>query len=125
MRHFEETLRLTRIAELLNKARVKADFERKVIADLPQQVDAKVREVIDWLVASELRQWQGASARLEERNAEHAERIVGAIGSYDQDRQRLLETVGRAAQRSLETCRRARGRRSASSATRCSSCASG
>jgi len=103
MRHFEETLRLTRIPELLNRARVKADFERKVIADLPQQVEAKVREIIDWLVASELRQWQGASALLEERKAEHAERIVGRIGSFDQDRQRLLETVGRAAQRSLET----------------------
>jgi len=103
MRHFEETLRLTRIPELLNKARVKADFERKVIADLPQQVEAKVREVIDWLVAAELRQWQGASALLEERKAEHADRIVGRIGSFDQDRQRLLETVGRAAQRSLET----------------------
>lgn len=103
MQHFEETLRLTRVVELLNKARVKAEFERKVIADLPQQVEAKVREIIDWLVASELRQWQGASARLEERKAEHADRIVGAIGSFDQDRQRLLETVGRAAQRSLES----------------------
>ena len=103
MQHFEETLRLTRVMELINKARVKAEFERKVIADLPQQVEAKVREVIDWLVASELRQWQGANARLEERKAEHADRIVGQIGSFDQDRQRLLETVGRAAQRSLET----------------------
>jgi small GTP-binding protein len=102
MLHFEETLRLTRLPELLNKARVKAEFERKVVADLPQKVEAKVREIIDWLVASELRQWQGVSALLEERKHEHADRIVGAIGSFDQDRQRLLETVGRAAQRSLE-----------------------
>jgi len=102
MLHFEETLRLTRLPELLNKARVKAEFERKVVADLPQQVEAKVREIIDWLVASELRQWQGVSALLDDRKHQHADRIVGAIGSFDQDRQRLLETVGRAAQRSLE-----------------------
>lgn len=103
MAHFEETLRLTRLPELLNKARVKAEFERRVIADLPQAVETKVREVIDWLVASELRQWQGASALLEERKEQHADRIAGAIGSFDQDRQRLLDTVGRAAQRSLES----------------------
>ena len=103
IRHFDETLQLTRVFELLNKAKVKADFERKVIADLPQQIDAKVHEVIDWLVASELRQWQGVNEHLERRKAEHADRIVGSIGSFDQDRQRLLDTVGRAAQRSLET----------------------
>ena len=103
MQHFEETLRLTRLPELLNKARVKADFERKVVADLPQKVDVKVREIIDWLVAAELRQWQGINALLERRRQVHADRIVGALGTFDQDRQRLLATVGRAAQRSLES----------------------
>ncbi len=100
--HFQETLRLVRLPELLNKARVKAEFERRVIADLPRQVEVKVHQIIDWLVASELRQWQGASALLEERRQLHADRMAGGIGSFDQDRQRLLETVGRAAQRSLE-----------------------
>jgi small GTP-binding protein len=102
MEYFDDTLRLQRIPDLLNKARLKADFERKVIADMPQAVDAKVQEVIDWLVASELRQWRGVSERLEERRSHHADRVLGRVGTFDQDRQRLLDTVGRAAQRSLE-----------------------
>src|SRR5690606_5034427 len=84
-------------------SRLQQEFARKVIADMPQRVEAKVQEVIDWLVASELRQWRGVSERLEERRAQHADRLIGRVGSFDQDRQRLLDTVGRAAQRTLET----------------------
>ena len=102
MEYFDETLRLQRIPDLLNKARIQAEFERKVIADMPQRIDAKVGEVIDWLVALEQRQWSGVSTRLEERRGVHADRIVGRVGSFDQDRRRLLDTVGRAAQRTLE-----------------------
>jgi small GTP-binding protein len=103
MRWFDDTLRILRMPDLLNRARVKAEFERLVIADLPQRLDAKVDEVIDWLVASEQRQWRGAVERLQSRATHHADRIVGGIGTFDQDRRRLLDHVGRAAQRSLET----------------------
>jgi small GTP-binding protein len=103
MRWFDETLRISRVVDLLNRARVKAEFERHVIADLPQRIEAKVAEIIDWLVAAEQRQWQGASERLESRRTHHADRIVGGIGSFDQDRRKLLDNVGRVAQRSLET----------------------
>jgi small GTP-binding protein len=102
MEYFDDTLRLQRLPDLLNKARIQADFERKVIADMPQRIDAKVGEIIDWLVALEQRQWRGTSERLEERRGQHADRIVGRVGSFDQDRKRLLDTVGRAAQRTLE-----------------------
>jgi small GTP-binding protein len=98
---FDEHLRLTRLPELLSKPRVQAAFERRVIADLPQQIEARVQAVIDWVIGAEQRQWQGIAARLEERKREHAERIVGNVGSFDQDRRRLLESVGRAAQRAL------------------------
>lgn len=100
---FAEHLRLARVFDLLDKERTRAAFERKVIADLPSELDQKVQELIDWLIESELRQWQAASARLEERRRHHAERIVGAMGAFDLDRQRRLDTVGRSAQRSLET----------------------
>ena len=99
---FDETFRLARAIDLLNKARIKAEFERRVIADLPREIERKVDEVIDWLVAAELRQWRAATEHLEGRRALHAERLVGEIGSFDADRRKLLETVGRAAQRTIE-----------------------
>jgi len=99
---FDETFRLARAVDLLNKSRVKAEFERRVIADLPRDIERKVDEIIDWLVAAELRQWRAATEHLESRRALHAERMVGEIGTFDTDRRQLLETVGRTAQRTVE-----------------------
>ncbi|MFQ5350233.1 MAG: dynamin family protein [Thermoanaerobaculia bacterium] len=99
---FDETFRLARAVDLLNKPRVEAEFDRRVIADLPRDIERKVDEIIDWLVAAELRQWRAATEHLEGRRALHAERLVGEIGSFDTDRRQLLETVGRAAQRTIE-----------------------
>jgi hypothetical protein len=101
---FDETMRLARVIDLMNKSKMKADFERTVVADLPQRIDKRVSEIIDWLVSSELRQWQAVTEHLALRRQQHADRIVGQVGrSFDFDRIRLLDSVGRAAQRSVET----------------------
>lgn len=105
---FDETMRLGRVFDLLNKARIKAEFERLVVGEAPQTIERRVSEVIDWLVASDLRQWQAVHEHLMRRRQVHADRIVGQVGrSFDHDRTRLLDTVGRAAQRSVETYDRA------------------
>lgn len=99
---FDETMRIGRVFDLLNKARMKAEFEREVVADVPQAIDRKVHEIIDWMVGADLRQWQAVSEHLAARRARHADRIVGQVGrSFDQDRTRLLESVGRAAQQTV------------------------
>jgi hypothetical protein len=55
-------------------------------------------------VSSDLRQWQAVMDHLARRQAEHADRIVGQVGgSFDYDRSRLLDTVGRAAQEAVES----------------------
>ncbi len=62
-------------------------------------------ELIDWLVDSDLRQWQAVTEHLAERRREHQSRIVGdiGIGSFHYDRERLMEVVGREARRVIET----------------------
>ena len=103
-------MRLARVVDLINKSKMKADFERNVVADLPQRIERRVTEIIDWLVSSELRQWQAVTEHLALRRQQHADRIVGQVGrSFDFDRTRLLDSVGRAAQRSVETFDRERG----------------
>jgi small GTP-binding protein len=103
---FEETLRLGRVFDLVNKAKVKADFERTVVRDLPQVVEKRVEGVIDWMVESELGQWQAVMDHIEKRRASREtgeERMVGRLpGTFAQDRKRLLETVGAAARRAIE-----------------------
>ena len=107
MEYFDETLRLARAFDLMNKARTKADFERQVIGDAPQKIEKKVDEIIDWMVEAELRQWKGVSDSLAKRRLEHDSRLVGEMGSFEYDRQKLLETVGRAAQEAVDGYSRA------------------
>ena len=103
MAFFDDTMRIGRVIDLINKSKMKGDFERVVVADTPQLIERRVSEVIDWLVSSDLRQWQAVMEHISKRKNEHADRIVGRVGgSFDYDRTRLLDSVGRSAQRSIE-----------------------
>ena len=104
-RFFEDTLRLGRFADLLNRARVQKEFEDKVVADAPAQIERRVTELIDWLVDQDFRQWQAVTQKLSERHREHASRVLGApeVGSFHNDRSRLMDSVGREAQRVVDT----------------------
>lgn len=102
---FDETFRLGRIFDLLSKARIQQDFEHIVVADVPQRIERKVNELIDWLVNANLHQWQAVTEHLAERRRQHQSRIVGdaAIGSFHYDRERLMDAVGLEARRVVDT----------------------
>jgi small GTP-binding protein len=101
---FDSTLRLGRVFDLVNQARLKREFEKTVVADLPRVVERRVEEVIEWMVASDMRQWQAVMERLERRRLHHADRMVGRVaGAFEHDRERLLEAARREAQRAVET----------------------
>jgi small GTP-binding protein len=108
--YFDETFRLARVFDLLSKERIQREFELKVVADVPQRIEQKVNELIDWLVDSDLRQWQAVNEHLADRRRQHQDRIVGdpGVGSFHYDRERLLEGVGRESLRVVETYDRAR-----------------
>jgi hypothetical protein len=101
---FDETFRLGRVFDLLSKPRIQQEFERQVVADLPRQVEEKVTRLIDWLVESELRQWQAIHQHLSGRRREQSGRIVGDLGPgrYSYDRDRLVEAVAREARRVVD-----------------------
>ena len=103
--YFDETLRLPRVLDLLNKTRIQKEFEQRVVADVPQRIETKVNEMIDWLVEANLRQWQAVMDHLADRRRQHQERIIGdaAGGSFHYDREKLIEGVGREAQRVVDT----------------------
>jgi GTPase Era involved in 16S rRNA processing len=99
--YFDETFRLARILDLLNKDRIQEEYSRKVIADVPRQINEKVDELVDWLVESDLRQWQAIAEHLAERRQQYKERLIGdlGIGSFHYDRERLIESTDRETQR--------------------------
>jgi small GTP-binding protein len=98
---FDETFRLARVFDLFSKTRIQQNFERQVVADVPLRIERKVHELIDWLVDSDLRQWQAIHKHLVERRQEHKDRIIGEMGmeNFRYDRNRLLEDLGREARR--------------------------
>jgi hypothetical protein len=101
---FEDTFRLARVLDLLNKSRIQQEFEHTVISDVPQRIERKVNEVIDWLVESNLRQWQAVNEHLAERRREHQSRILGDnIGTFQYDRERLIESVLQSSRRVVDT----------------------
>jgi small GTP-binding protein len=103
--YFEDTLRIGRVMDLLNRARIQKEFEDRVVADAPRHIDRRVTELIDWLIDQDFRQWQAVTSRLADRTREHGARVLGApgVGTFHQDRARLIDSVGREAQRVVDT----------------------
>ena len=110
--YFDETMRIGRVMDLLNRSRMQQGFEQQVIADAPQQIERKVGELVDWLVAADLKQWQAVTSHLSERRRQYRGRIVGEDDSggarFHYDRTRLIEAVGREAQRVVDSYDRRR-----------------
>ena len=112
--YFDDTMRIGRVFDLLNRSRVQEGFERQVVADAPQQIEKRVNEIVDWLVDSDYRQWQRVVRHLADRRREFRERIVGDAGDeadarpFHEERRRLVDAVGSAAQRVVETYDRRR-----------------
>jgi small GTP-binding protein len=105
---FDDTLRLTRVTRLFDRERLRTEFESEVVGDAPQQIEAKVEAIIDWLVESDLNQWQAVVQHVNRRRSHHQERVVGEVGGrFEYDRSRLLETVGKAARDGLDSYDRA------------------
>src|SRR5688572_16188569 len=103
--YFEDTLRLGRLMDLLNRARIQKEFEDRVVADAPRQIDRRVSELIDWLIDQDFRQWQAVTSAMSDRAKTTGSRVLGApdVGTFHSDRSRLIDAVGREAQRVVET----------------------
>ena len=103
--YFEDTLRLGRVMDLLNRARVQKEFEERVVADAPRQIERRVSELIDWLIDQDFRQWQAVTTALADRARDRGSRVLGApgVGTFHADRARLIDAVGSEAQRVVDT----------------------
>jgi small GTP-binding protein len=111
---FDDTMRIGRVMDLLNRSRVQEGFERQVVADAPQQIEKRVNDLIDWLVDADYRQWQRITSHLADRRRAFRDRIVGQQQDdeesrpFHDERRRMVDTVGRAAQTVVDTYDRRR-----------------
>lgn len=101
---FDTTIRLTRIQDLMRGDKVRADFEQRVLADVPQQIEDQVQRLIDWLVQKDLQEWQRVMTYVQRRRALHTEHIVGeGIEPREMRRRELIDTMGKTVQRIVDT----------------------
>ena len=101
---FDDTMRIGRVMDLLNRSRVQEAFERQVVADAPQQIERKVGELIDWMIDADLRHWQGITAHLAKRRQQYAGQLIDNPDTerFHFDRRRMIDSVGREAQRVVD-----------------------
>jgi len=103
-RFFDETMRLGRIMDLVNGSRLSAEFTRVVVADTSRDIERHVNEMIDWMVDKDFRQWRATTDFLNRRWQQHADQIVGQLGTdFEMSRQSLIERIGSTAQRIIES----------------------
>lgn len=102
--YFDEIFKITKIFALLNKDEIQRGFEQRVVADVPQRIESKVTEIIDWLVESDLRQWRDISEYLAERRRHHQASLIGdsANAGFQYERERLFESMNNSARRVVD-----------------------
>lgn len=101
---FDTTMRLTNIQELVRGDRVRAEFEKRVLADVPQQIEDHVHRLIDWLVQKDLQEWQRVMSYVQRRRALHTEQIVGeGLEPREVRRRELIDTMGKTVQLIVDT----------------------
>ena len=101
---FDNTFRLNRVLDLLNKERIKNEFNKNVVKNLSKDIDEKVSSSIDWLVEEDLKQWQIVTQKINQRGAKHQDRILSDPNSQqiNLERQKIIGNINREAQRVVE-----------------------
>jgi small GTP-binding protein len=96
---FDSTMRLTNVQNLIRGDKVRAIFEKQVLADVPHQIEEQVQRLIDWLVQKDLHEWQQVMSYLQRRRAQNLDHLVGeGIGPREARRRELIDTVGKSVQ---------------------------
>jgi len=104
---FDSTLRLTNVQNLMRGDKVRVEFEKRVLADVPQQIEDQVQRLIDWLVGKDLHEWGQVMSYLQRRRAQNLDKLVGeSAGPRETHRRELIDTVGRSVQTIVESYNR-------------------
>ncbi len=107
----DDRLRLGRIPDLLRSKQLEQDFQDEVVADTPRQIEDRVNELVDWMVQQDLRQWTAVADHLGKRRDANLSRVVGDTpreGTLAWDRQRLIDSIGRATRQAVQSYDQAR-----------------
>jgi len=101
---FENTFRIARIMDLINKDKIQSEFNAQVVKGLPAEIDSKVSGLIEWLVDEDLKQWQSITNKIDQRILKYKDRIFDdpETRQIKFERFKIIEAVKRESQRIVE-----------------------
>lgn len=102
MQFFDDTIRVSNLFNLARRQQEISDaFAHDIVADVPQQIEARLQGLIDWMVEKNLRMWQGVIDYLRrERAVQQRSGLIGEIGgTFEYNRNALIESVAREAEK--------------------------
>jgi len=96
-RFFDDTLRLSRVLDLIRADKIRQQFEETVVGDSAGRIDAMVRDLTDWLTDQEQKFRQYMLEYMDRRRKDSSirdEQMVGSINrQFDFSRNTLLRAV--------------------------------
>jgi small GTP-binding protein len=101
---FENTFRIARIMDLINKDKVQSEYNSQVVMGLSKEIDNKVSGLIEWLVDEDLKQWQTITQKIDQRILKYQDRIFDdpETRQIKFERFKIIEAVKRESQRIVE-----------------------
>ena len=91
--YLDNTMKLTRIFDLAKPDKIKAEFQAEVQADVAEEIDGKVRSLIDWLVDKDLNVWYQVAGALERRQAQSQRAMPTSASPQTERRRQLIDSV--------------------------------
>jgi hypothetical protein len=100
----DDRMRLLNLRQMLNAGSMRQAFEEEVVGQAPERVEGFVREIIDWMVERELRQWRLMADELSRRKETEAlvDAAREAAGGFAYNRRQLLESLGARTERVID-----------------------
>ena len=101
----DDTMRLWKVRDMLDRNRVRKAFVDKVVAQTPEHIEGHIHEIIDWLVERELRQWRLMAEELGRRRDTDSLQDAAreAAGGFAYNRRQLIDSVGAQAEQVIAT----------------------
>ena len=94
---FEQNIRITNVADLVQREKMQQRFQAEVISDTEALIDERVGELVDWIVDRNLKQWRAIVEYVNRRRqAKYDEHLIGEVGdNFEYNRSQVLGSVGR------------------------------
>lgn len=96
---FDDTVRLTKIPQLIDSERMREAFTSRVIRGADREIDRAVSEMVDWFIGRNLQLWEDVMVFIQDRRKASSERVIGEVGGrFQYDRDALIRGLSESAE---------------------------